>query len=91
MVVVAVAVADPAVVVVAVAAVVLGWGSWVCMGERECTVLAPGGWVYCRKFVRSSMTALCVWFLGVGQVAVFFGVNRKEKRVSVRKRRWWRF
>lgn len=50
---------DPAVIFVAVAAVVLGWGSWVCMGGKECTVLAPGGWVYCRMFVRSSMTALC--------------------------------
>lgn len=52
----AVAGIDPA--VIAVAAVVPGWRTWVCMGERECTVLAPGGWVYCRMFVMSSTTAL---------------------------------
>lgn len=52
----AVAGIDPAVVAAGVA--VPGWRSWVYMGERECTVLAPGGWVYCRMFVMSSTTAL---------------------------------
>lgn len=47
---------DPA--AIAAAVVVPGWMPWVCMGERECTVLAPGGWVCCRMFVMSSTTAL---------------------------------